>query len=101
MTENCIETDFNPAELLQVTFLKKVYRTIEKINVKENFKNLSQLERDIINNILHMFLIKLFTVNGKYINKSERKIIDKLIIAIDYDIEDTDKLVEQSLYIYK
>ena len=98
MTEKCIETDFNPAELLQTAFLKKVYRTIEKINIKENVKNLSQFERDIINNILHMFLIKLFTVNEKYINKSERKIIDKLIIDIDYDIEDTDELVEQSLY---
>ena len=66
--------------------------------MKENFKNLSQFERDIINNILYMFLIKVFTIYEKYINKSERKIIDKLIIAIDYDIEDTDELVEQSLY---
>lgn len=98
MTEKCIETDFNPAELLQISFLKKVYRTIEEINVKENFKNLSQFERAIINNILHMFLIKLFTVNGKYINKSERKIIDKLIIAIDFDIKRVNELEEQALY---
>lgn len=87
MTEKCIETDFNPAELLQISFLKKVYKTIEEINIKEGFKNLSEYERDIINNILHMFLIKLFTVNGKYINKSERKIIDKLIVVVNYDIK--------------
>lgn len=98
MTEKCIETDFNPAELLQISFLKKVYKTIEKINIKESFKNLSEYERDIINNILHMFLIKLFTVNGKYINKSERKIIDKLIVVVNYDIEKVNELVEQSLY---
>lgn len=101
MTEKCIETDFNPAELLQISFLKKVYKTIEEINIKEGFKNLSEYERDIINNILHMFLIKLFTVNGKYINKSERKIIDKLIVVVNYDIkriEKVNELVEQSLY---
>ena len=48
-----------------------------------------------------MFLIKLFTVNGKYINKSERKIIDKLIVVVNYDIkriEKVNELVEQSLY---
>ena len=98
MTEKCIETDFNPAELLQTAFLKKVYRTIEKINIKENFKNLSQFERDIINNILHMFLIKLFSIDEKYINKSERKIIDKLIIDINFDIERVDELEKQALY---
>ena len=38
MTEKCIETDFNPAELLQTAFLKKVYRTIEKINIKKILK---------------------------------------------------------------
>ena len=98
MTEKCIETNFNPAELLQTAFLKKIYRTIEKINVKENFKNLSQFERDIINNILHMFLIKLFSIDEKYINKSERKIIDKLIIDINFDIERVDELEKQALY---
>lgn len=98
MTEKCIETNFNPAELLQTAFLKKIYRTIEKINVKENFKNLSQFERDIINNILHMFLIKLFSIDEKYINKSERKIIDKLIIAINFDIERVDELEKQALF---
>lgn len=98
MTEKCIETDFNPAELLQTAFLKKVYRTIEKINVRENFKNLSQFERDIINNILYMFLIKVFTIYEKYINKSERKIIDKLIIDINFDIERVDELEKQALY---
>ena len=77
---------------------EKVYKTIEEINIKEGFKNLSEYERDIINNILHMFLIKLFTVNGKYINKSERKIIDKLIVVVNYDIEKVNELVEQSLY---
>ena len=98
MTEKCIETNFNPAELLQTAFLKKIYRTIEKINVKENFKNLSQFERDIINNILHMFLIKLFSIDEKYINKSERKIIDKLIIDINFDIERVDELEKQALF---
>ena len=78
MTEKCIETNFNPAELLQTAFLKKIYRTIEKINVRENLKNLSQFERDIINNILYMFLIKVFTIYEKYINKSERKIEENL-----------------------
>ena len=98
MTEKCIETNFNEAELLQISFLKKVYRTIEKINIKENFKNLSQFEREIINNILFMFLIKVFSIDEKYINKSERKIIDKLIIDINFDIERVDELEKQALY---
>ena len=66
--------------------------------MKENFKNLSQFERDIINNILYMFLIKVFTIYEKYINKSERKIIDKLIIDINFDIERVDELEKQALY---
>ena len=98
MTEKCIETNFNPAELLQTAFLKKIYRTIEKINVRENLKNLSQFEKEILNNILHMFLIKLFSIDEKYINKSERKIIDKLIIDINFDIERVDELEKQALY---
>ena len=98
MTEKCIETDFNPAELLQTAFLKKVYRTIEKINVRENLKNLSQFEKEILNDILRMFLIKLFSIDEKYINKSERKIIDKLIIDINFDIERVDELEKQALY---
>ena len=98
MTEKCIETNFNPAELLQTAFLKKIYRTIEKINVRENLKNLSQFEKEILNDILHMFLIKLFSIDEKYINKSERKIIDKLIIDINFDIERVDELEKQALY---
>lgn len=101
MIKNSSIYNDSKAELLQISFLKKVYKTIEEINIKEGFKNLSEYERDIINNILHMFLIKLFTVNGKYINKSERKIIDKLIVVVNYDIkriEKVNELVEQSLY---
>lgn len=95
MSKKCLE-----AEILERALLNKVFNTIEKIkDSDEYFKKLSCLSsRQIAECILYIFLIRAFYIGQNYNNKSENKIINELIMNLNFDIERVDELTEQALY---